>query len=159
MSGAAALVWFKRDLRVRDHAPLAAAMDFERALGLVVIEPDWLQSPECDPRHVAFLLDCVTKLRRDLWARGLPLLVRRGAMPEVLQCLRREFPFTHLFSHEETGPGWSYSRDLAVAQWCRSAGVQWTESPQNGVVRRLSSRSGRANRRTRAAPDGQGQLF
>ena len=66
MSGAAALVWFKRDLRVRDHAPLAAAMDFERALGLVVIEPDWLQSPECDPRHVAFLLDCVTELRRDL---------------------------------------------------------------------------------------------
>jgi hypothetical protein len=39
-------VWFERDLRVRDHAPLVAAMRFERALGLVVIEPDWLDSPD-----------------------------------------------------------------------------------------------------------------
>ena len=141
-----ALVWFKRDLRVRDHAPLAAAMHFENALGLVVIEPQWLQSPECDPRHVGFLLDCVTSLQRDLAARGLPLLVRIGAMRDVLQSLRQAFPFTHLFSHEETGPGWSYARDLAVASWCRLHGVLWTESSQTGVVRRLRSRNGWAGR-------------
>jgi deoxyribodipyrimidine photo-lyase len=144
--GPAALVWFKRDLRVRDHAPLAAAVNFERALGLVVIEPQWLQSPECDPRHVGFLLDCVRELQRDLALRGLPLILRTGAMPQVLQSLRREFPFTHMFSHEETGPGWSYARDLAVAGWCRDQGVTWTESPQTGVVRRLRSRAGWAGR-------------
>lgn len=142
----AALVWFKRDLRVRDHAPLVEAMHFENALGLVVIEPQWLASPECDPRHVAFLLECVRALGRDLAARGLPLRVRIGEMPQVLQSLRREFPFTHLFSHEETGPGWSYARDLAVGRWCRDEGVQWTESPQTGVVRRLRSRAGWAAR-------------
>ena len=146
MTATAALVWFKRDLRVRDHAPLAEAMHFESALGLLVIEPQWLQSPECDPRHVGFLLDCVAELQRDLAARGLTLLVRTGAMPEVLQALRREFAFTHLFSHEETGPGWSYTRDLAVAVWCRSQGVHWVESPQTGVVRRLRSRTGWAGR-------------
>ncbi len=146
MTGAAALVWFKRDLRVRDHAPLAEATQFDRALGLVVIEPQWLESPECDPRHVGFLLDCVAELQRDLAARGLPLIVRTGAMPEVLQSLRREFPFTHLFSHEETGTGWSYARDIAVTEWCRSQGVTWTESPQTGVVRRLRSRTGWAGR-------------
>ena len=142
MTSAAALVWFKRDLRVRDHAPLAEALSFGSALGLVVIEPEWLDSPECDPRHVGFLLDCVAELQRDLAARGLPLLVRCGPMPQVLQTLRLEFAFTHLFSHEETGPGWSYSRDLAVADWCRHQGVQWTEIPQTGVVRRLRSRAG-----------------
>jgi deoxyribodipyrimidine photo-lyase len=146
MTGAAALVWFKRDLRVRDHAPLAEAAHFDRALGLVVLEPQWLNSPECDPRHVGFLLDCVAELQRELAARGLPLIVRIGAMPQVLQSLRQEYPFTHLFSHEETGPGWSYTRDLAVAEWCRSQGVQWTESPQTGVVRRLRSRTGWAGR-------------
>lgn len=146
MTGTAALVWFKRDLRVRDHAPLAAAMHCGSALGLVVIEPQWLTSPECDPRHVGFLLDCVTQLQSDLAALGLPLLVRNGAMPQVLQSLHREFPFTHLFSHEETGTGWSYARDLAVAGWCRSQAVHWTESPQTGVVRRLRSRTGWAGR-------------
>jgi deoxyribodipyrimidine photo-lyase len=146
MASPTALVWFKRDLRVRDHAPLAEAMRFDSAIGLVVIEPQWLESPECDPRHVGFLLDCVAELQRDLAERGLPLWVRTGAMPQVLQTLRREFPFSHLFSHEETGPGWSYTRDLAVADWCRSQGVQWTELPQTGVVRRLRSRTGWAAR-------------
>jgi deoxyribodipyrimidine photo-lyase len=146
MTSPAALVWFKRDLRVRDHAPLAEAMRFDSAIGLVVIEPQWLDSPECDPRHVGFLLDCVAELRRDLAARGLPLLVRTGAMPWVLQSLRKEFFFSHLFSHEETGPGWSYARDLAVAEWCRSQGVNWTELPQTGVVRRMRSRTGWAGR-------------
>ena len=146
MASPTALVWFKRDLRVRDHAPLAEAMHFDKAIGLVVIEPQWLESPECDPRHVGFLLACVAELQRDLAACGLPLLVRTGAMPQVLQSLRREFPFTHLFSHEETGTGWSYTRDLAVAEWCRSQGVSWTELPQTGVVRRLRSRTGWAGR-------------
>jgi deoxyribodipyrimidine photo-lyase len=146
MTGAAALVWFKRDLRVRDHAPLTEAMHFDSALGLVVIEPQWLNSPECDPRHVDFMLDCVAELQRDLAARGLPLFVLSGAMPQVLQTLRRGFPFSHLFSHEETGAGWSYTRDLAVADWCRSQGVQWIEMPQTGVVRRLRSRAGWAGR-------------
>jgi deoxyribodipyrimidine photo-lyase len=146
MPGPAAVVWFKRDLRVRDHAPLAEAMHFENALGLVVIEPQWLESPECDPQHVAFLLACVAGLQRDLAARGLTLLVRIGAMPQVLHALRSEFPFTHLFSHEETGPGWSYRRDLDVAAWCSDQGVHWTELPQTGVVRRLRSRTGWAGR-------------
>ena len=146
MTGTAGLVWFKRDLRVRDHAPLAEAMHCDHALGLVVIEPEWLSSPECDPRHVGFLLECVALLQHDLAMRGLPLVVRTGAMADVLQSVRREFRFTQLFSHEETGPGWSYARDLTVADWCCTQGVRWTETPQTGVVRRLRSRSGWAGR-------------
>ena len=144
--GAAALGWFKRDVRLRDHAPLAEAQHFERVLGLVVIEPQWLASPECDPRHVAFYLECVAALQRDLAARGLSLLVRVGDMLAVLAEVQREFAFTHLLSHEETGPGWSYTRDIAVAAWCRAQGVQWQEFAQTGVVRRLRSRTGWAGR-------------
>ena len=141
-----ALVWFKRDLRLVDHAPLAEAQHFDGALALVIIEPDWLHSPECHPRHVAYLLKCVAPLAEALAARGLPLLVRVGDAVQVLAQLRREFAFTHLFSHEETGPGWSYARDKAVARWCHAHGVTWTEWPQTGVVRRLKDRNGWAER-------------
>jgi deoxyribodipyrimidine photo-lyase len=136
------VVWFKRDLRWRDHAPLAAAQDFESAVALYVIEPAWLQSAECDARHLSFALACVAELRTQLAARGLPLLVRVGSVPQVLQDLSGEIPFSHLFSHEETGTGWSYARDIAVAAWCRTSGVAWLEIAQTGVVRRLRSRSG-----------------
>jgi len=119
MTGPAAVVWFKRDLRVRDHAPLAEAVYFERAVGLVVIEPEWLASPECDPRHVSFLLRCVGELQRDLARLGLPLRVRIGSAIEVLESLRREFGFTHLLSHEETGPAGAMR---ATWRWAAGAG-------------------------------------
>jgi len=141
-----ALVWFKRDLRASDHAPLAAAARCDAALALYVVEPEWIASPECDPQHVRFAADAVAALRGALAARGLPLLVRRDDMPQVLADLHRALRFTHLFSHEETGPGWSDARDRRVAQWCRAHGVTWQEWPQNGVVRGLRDRRGWAAR-------------
>ena len=146
MGGIKALVWLKHDLRVHDHAPLAAAAACDQALALFVIEPAWLASPECAPQHLAFTLANLAALRDELAARGLPLLVRTGAMLDVLTELRRDYVFDQLFSHEETGPGWSYTRDIAVAGWCRAHAVGWQEFMQTGVVRRLKSRQGWAAR-------------
>ncbi|MCU0941838.1 MAG: deoxyribodipyrimidine photo-lyase [Hydrogenophaga sp.] len=141
-----ALVWLKRDLRWRDHAPLAAAAAHPGALALYVIEPEWLASPEFDPQHLAFALECLAELRANLAARGLPLRVEVGEAVVVLERLHREHPFDALLSHEETGPGWTYARDKRVASWCRSKGLVWTEWPQTGVVRRLAERRGWAAR-------------
>jgi deoxyribodipyrimidine photo-lyase len=137
-----ALVWLKRDLRLHDHAALAAAAACDQAVALYIIEPAWLASPEFDAQHLAFALAGIQVLQAQLAERGLALCVRQGEATAVLQSLRREYAFTHLFSHEETGPLWSYRRDLDVQQWARSHGVIWSELPQTGVVRRLRSRSG-----------------
>jgi deoxyribodipyrimidine photo-lyase len=142
----AALVWFKRDLRVADHAPLAEAARCDATLALYIVEPQWIDSPECDAQHVQFARDGVLALRAALAAHGLPLLVRQGEAVAVLDALWQQLAFTHLFSHEETGPGWTYARDQRVAIWCRRRGVIWQEWPQNGVVRRLKSRDGWAER-------------
>jgi len=141
-----ALVWFKRDLRVQDHAALHAAAQCDAALALYVVEPEWIASPECDAQHAQFAADCVSALRASLAALGLRLLVRVGDVPQVFEGVRREVRFTHLFSHEETGPGWTYARDKRVARWCGEQGVIWQEWPQNGVVRRLRDRTGWAAR-------------
>ena len=141
-----ALIWFKRDLRVADHAPLHAAQSCQSVLAVFIFEPEWLQSLECDASHVDFALRCWHELRVALAQRGMPLLVRVGSAISVLTQLHSEFAFTQLLSHEETGQGWSYQRDLQVAKWCLSKQVHWQEFAQNGVVRRLRSRSGWAAR-------------
>jgi deoxyribodipyrimidine photo-lyase len=156
------VVWLKRDLRVADHAPLAAAAAQDgQVLAVYVIEPEWLASPECDARHVAFVLDSLAELRTTLAARGLPLVVRVAPVLQVFDEFRVTHGVKQLLSHEETGPGWTYDRDRAVAAWCRQHGVDWQEFPQTGVVRRLRSRNGWAARWERrmataptAAPDG-----
>src|SRR6056297_2973783 len=71
-------------------------------------------------------------------ARGpvIPLYI----VEPVLWGLRAAHGVTVLVSHEETGNGWSYTRDRRVADWARGQGVMWHEMPQCGVVRRLDNR-------------------
>ena len=41
--------------------------------------------------------------------------------------LRRRVAIAGLWSHEETGNGWTYQRDLAVGAWCLQHGIVWIQ--------------------------------
>jgi deoxyribodipyrimidine photo-lyase len=144
------VVWFKRDLRVSDHAALSRAA--ERGvpvLPLYIVEPDYWRLPDTSHRQYAFMADCLGDLRADLGRLGAPLVLRMGEACEVLEALRLRHGVTDLLSHEETGNLWTFARDRRVAAWARMTGVRWTELPQSGVVRRLQSRDGWAGARDR----------
>jgi deoxyribodipyrimidine photo-lyase len=134
------LVWFKRDLRVHDHAALAQAAAQGPMLCLYIIEPSYWCAPDASQRQFDFVRECLRDLYRQLKACGQVLHVLTGEVPEVLSQLHAQQPFSHLHSHQETGNGLTYRRDLAVAQWCHAQGVVWQEQRQHGVVRRLHSR-------------------
>jgi deoxyribodipyrimidine photo-lyase len=134
------VVWFKRDLRVFDHAPLAAAVKHREVLPLYVYEPELIRAPDCSVQHVQFLNECLTDLDQALSARGSPLVVQFGEITHVLKRVLETFGPFSLYSHEETGNAISYARDKRVVDWCRANSVEWLEFPSNGVVRRLTSR-------------------
>lgn len=136
------IVWFKKDLRVQDHAPLKRASLHGPVLPLYVVEPELWQQPDMSGRHFEFLTECLASLRQDLTALGQPLIVRTGRVTEILAELADRFVIGGLWSHEETGNDWTYQRDRAVAAWCRERGIAWTECRQTGVIRRLKSRDG-----------------
>ncbi len=133
-------VWFKRDLRLDDHTPLASASRHGPILALYVYEPEVLAAPECDPSHVAFVNQSLEELRVALRERGGDLVLRVGRMPDMLDELHRVHRFDRLWSHEETGLGVTYDRDRRVKRWCRDQGVRWEEIPQFGVFRGRSRR-------------------
>jgi deoxyribodipyrimidine photo-lyase len=141
------VVWFKRDLRVADHAPLAAAAAAAAGTGgqvlpLYTAEPGLWAQEDAAGRHWAFIAESLHELRAGLAQRGQPLVVRMGEVVPVLARLLRSCGRFTLWSHEETGNRFTYDRDLAVAAFCRAAGLAWHELPQTGVVRRLKSRNG-----------------
>ncbi|MEO1705682.1 MAG: FAD-binding domain-containing protein, partial [Pseudomonadota bacterium] len=140
------LVWFKRDLRIHDHAALAAAAEAGPVLALYVVEPGYWALPDTSARQWAFTQECLESLRRDL---PVPLLVRVGEVREVFDAIHREASFDAIYSHEETGNAWTYQRDLAVRDWCAARGIAWHEVAQSGIVRRLAGRDGWAARRER----------
>ena len=139
------VVWFKRDLRTTDHAPLQQAVAQVQTHGPVLclycIEPALWAQPDAARQHYHFVLECLTDLREQLAQSGLQLLVAVGDAPQQLALLHSQTTISALLSHEETGNFASFERDKAVAAWCKSAGVQWLETPQFGVKRGLQIRS------------------
>jgi deoxyribodipyrimidine photo-lyase len=59
---APSVVWFKRDLRIDDHRPLALAAARGPVIALYVHEPALLHSPEFDPAHLRFIDECLAAL-------------------------------------------------------------------------------------------------
>ena len=134
------LVWFKRDLRWQDHAALAQAAARGPVRCIYVIEPElWLQ-PDAALQHFEFVRESLQALDRELRLHGGGMDIHTGELPEVLTRIWQEAPFRGLHSHQETGNGFTYARDLKVAAWCQAQQVPWTEHAQFGVVRGLKNR-------------------
>jgi deoxyribodipyrimidine photo-lyase len=136
------IVWFKRDLRVADHAPLAHAAAHGAVLPLYIVEPELWRADDASARQWAFARESLSELREALAALGQPLAVRVGDAVEVLEALRRTYALAGLWSHQETGNWATYRRDVRVRRWARTHGLAWTELRQHGVIRGLTTRDG-----------------
>ena len=137
------IVWFKRDLRLRDHPPLATAIRQGLPVVLVyVFEPSLLRMPESDDRHWRFVRESLADMQAALRARGLYLNVLQCEMIPFLESLAEHFDIRGLFSHQETGLKVTFDRDKAVKRWCRQRGILWREWRQDGVGRGLKDRIG-----------------
>ncbi|MDC1433583.1 deoxyribodipyrimidine photo-lyase/cryptochrome family protein [Burkholderiales bacterium] len=140
------IVWFKRDLRVADHAPLKLATQEHSALALYIVEPElWVQA-DLSARHYAFLKESLSDLESQLLALNLRLLVKVGEAADIFANLHSMFNISAVFSHQETWNDWTYQRDKRVSSLFKSLSIPWHESQQNGVVRKLKSRDGWAKK-------------
>lgn len=134
------IVWFKRDLRVVDHTPLAEACLRGPVLPLFAWEPSVITAEDYAKQHQAFAKECLQELAAELEKLGLNLLEWPSGILDALQYISQRHQIAAIWSHEETGNQVTFFIDKAVAQWCKSRGVVWYEIPQHGVVRRLRDR-------------------
>ena len=143
------VVWFKRDLRLRDHAPLARALGTGRnVLLLHVFEPTDLAHPTTSNRHLTFRWQAWSQLAEEVRALQWPVTTAtlQAEVLEVLAFLLEQGGIRTLWSHEETGLRHTFDRDRAVARWARAQGIPWHELPQQAVVRGLQGRADWADR-------------
>ena len=138
---AVSVVWFKRDLRVSDNPALVEAIKGPHPVICIFnLEPERLERADVDPIHIEWELDCLAELRSSLESIGGALQFNFGQVTEQLSELHETYDIKHLYSNEETGLQWSWDRDKSVDAWCSTNGVEFTEFPTNGVVRRLGTR-------------------
>ena len=129
-----ALVWFRRDLRVRDHPALRAALDENDSVTCVFCLDDRLLHGrhESGPR-TQFMLECLAGLDASLRERGGALVVRHGAPERELPLLAVETGATTVHFSADTTP-FARRRDARVAHALRAAGVEPRGHPGVTVI-------------------------
>jgi deoxyribodipyrimidine photo-lyase len=135
MSNPLTVVWFKRDLRLHDHAPLIEAAHTGRVLPLYVVEPDYWRLPDTSYRQWAFLRGALEAFQAEIEANGGTLYLYSGAVTQALDIIVKKYGKFRLVAHMETGNSWTFERDKAVHKWCRSKAIPFTEFQQHGIWR------------------------
>jgi deoxyribodipyrimidine photo-lyase len=137
------ILWFKRDLRLRDHQPLKEVIEEGKPLLLLYIfEPELVAAPQYDVRHWRFVWQSLLDLQNALSNYQAQVLICYQSAISVFKQISEQRKIDKVFSHEETGIKVSYDRDIALSQLFAGMGIQWREYQNNGVFR------GRSNRKT-----------
>jgi deoxyribodipyrimidine photo-lyase len=121
-----ALVWFRRDLRVDDHAALHQALTrFERVWCVFVFDADILGSLPAPAQRRASLMHAATvELHERLTGLGSGLIVREGRPAEEIVSLARTLGVTEVLTNRDYEPG-AIARDRSVAAALASQGIGW----------------------------------
>lgn len=135
------IVWFKRDLRLRDHEPLLLAQHAgQPTILLYAFEPSLMAAPQYDLRHWRFVHQSLEDMNRQLQPYNTTIVVFHAEMLAILTELLAQYRIHTLFSYQETGLKITYERDKAVANFCHANQINWQECPCNAVLRGLRSR-------------------
>ncbi|MEO0899100.1 MAG: deoxyribodipyrimidine photo-lyase [Bacteroidota bacterium] len=137
------IVWFKRDLRLEDHAPLRAAI--EAGLPCVLLycfEPDLVEGEESkySERHWRFVYESLQEMKIRLKVHEVELYICFKNPLKVIAELADRYKLEQIFSYQETGILKTYERDKALVSWCQEHSVGWKEFQMGGVMRGLHNR-------------------
>ena len=136
-----AVVWLKRDFRLRDHGALHQAISSHQQLVLLyVCENSLRKEPHSSERHFDFIKQSISDLNRQLIPFNTKVLALKGEVIPVLDKLHRKINVAGLYSHLETGIDLTFKRDKNVQKWCTENNIPWKEERQQGVFRGMQNR-------------------
>jgi deoxyribodipyrimidine photo-lyase len=135
------IVWFKRDLRFIDHAPLFHAQQSDVPMLLVYcFEPSVMAYDDSDVRHWRFVYQSLQEMQSKLKQKNVQLYIFHDEVLSIFNHLHQHFTICSIFSHQEIGNRITYDRDLAVKAFSDINGIVWQEYQMHGVIRKLKSR-------------------
>ncbi len=128
------LVWFRRDLRVHDHAPLYRAARRGAVIPVFIFDSALLHHPETGSARVQFMLSCLRSLDQDLHQRGGRLILKSGDPAQVLPQLIRETQAEGIYAYLDCERIYGRVRDARLNQALNQEGmrIRWFD-PQGST--------------------------
>jgi len=123
------IVWFRRDLRIADHAPIYRAALRGEVIPVFIFDNALLHHPETGSGRVAFLLECLRSLDQELHQRGGRLILRQGDPVEVLPHLVQETKADGIYATIDYERIYGRVRDARLNRVLTAAGlkIRWFE--------------------------------
>ncbi len=129
-----ALVWMRRDLRVRDHPALRAALDeHDQVLPVFCLDDRLINGRHASGPRTQFMLECLDDLDSSLRERGGALVVRRGAPERELKRLAQEVEADAVYFTADVSP-YARERGGRVHDALTAAGVEMRACPGLTVI-------------------------
>lgn len=117
------LVWFRRDLRLHDHAPLSAAIKAGDPLILLYIHAPEETAPwAMGGASRAWLHRSLCALQADIEALGGQLIIRRGESSQIVRALCEAHPIKNVYWHRLYEPK-LVERDTRIKAELQAQGI------------------------------------
>ena len=128
MDQSVTLVWFRRDLRLADHAALSAAARGGPVLPVFIWAPEEEGEWAPGPAACWWLHHSLLRLQEELTARGLALVIRRGPSEITLKTLAHECRAERVYVARRYEPH-VRDRDRKLRAALRREGIQLVDFP------------------------------
>jgi deoxyribodipyrimidine photo-lyase len=129
------LVWFRRDLRDRDHTALCEAL--RRGGACIVLSSSIARSlirlGRADDRRVEFIRESLVELDLALRVRGGAMIVRHGWASSEIPALARELGVSAVFANRDYEPQ-AKRRDAAVSAALSADGIAFESFKDQAVL-------------------------
>lgn len=134
------VIWFKRDLRLRDHEPLYRAVEKnENILPLFCWEPSLIADPHMDMRHWQFIQQSIDDINAQLPSDARLLTLHCEAI-DALELIAQHYAISAVRSYQEIGLSVTHNRDISVTNYLKKKKINHIESQYGAVMRGLPHR-------------------
>lgn len=118
------IFWFRRDLRLDDNIGLGEALKSGfKILPLFILDNEIVDELDGDDPRISFIFENLHKISESIKAAGgSGMLVRRGAVDEILEDILSGYKIRAVYANKDFEP-YSISRDSSVSEILKSRGI------------------------------------
>ena len=122
------IIWFRRDLRLKDNEIIGKLNCHEEVLPCFIIDPWFYQQPEISFFRVKFLFESLENLDANLKKLGSRLYLFKGESIAVIQNLTRSLiqlgKLPKLFFNRDVQVNYGINRDRTILEFYQQQGLE-----------------------------------